>query len=331
MGLGGFPAVSLAQAREKAKAAQALVREGKDPIKECERREAERGSHFLKDIAADAFEARKAQLKGDGKAGRWFSPLELHILPKLGGVPVGEIDQRDIRDTLRPIWHEKAETAEKALQRLSICLQYAAALGPDVDLQAPAKAKALLGAHRRQRPNIPSLPWQDVPTFYGSLDERSICQLALRLLNLTAARSSEVRSIHLSEIQGEVWTIPAERMKTGVEHRIPLSDEALIRSVPKYQLYLERSGPIAGGFERPDGLVNRECVRDQGPDIDALSFHELNGFRKFVVKPEGAAKRQFLGRHCLDRQCHVAAEAKLHDGSARAHGGDGGAERCGDA
>jgi hypothetical protein len=80
MGLGGFPAVSLAQAREKAKAAQALVREGKDPIKERERREAERGSHFLKDIAADAFEARKAQLKGDGKAGRWFSPLELHIL-----------------------------------------------------------------------------------------------------------------------------------------------------------------------------------------------------------------------------------------------------------
>jgi integrase len=229
MGLGGFPAVSLAEAREKAKAAQTLVRAGKDPIKERERerREAERGSHFLKDIAAEAFEARKAQLKGDGKAGRWFSPLELHILPKLGGVPVGEIDQRDIRDTLRPIWHTKAETAEKALQRLSICLQHAAALGLDVDLQAPAKAKALLGAQRRQRGNIPSLSWQEVPAFYGSLTEGSICHLALRLLILTAARSSEVRSIHLSEIQGGVWIIPAARMKTGVEHRVPLSAEAL--------------------------------------------------------------------------------------------------------
>ena len=242
MGLGGFPAVSLAHARERAKAAQALVRDGKDPIKERERerRIAQQGSPTLKEIAAEAFEARKAQLKGDGKAGRWFSPLALHVLPRLGGVPVGEIDQRDIRDTLRPIWHEKAETAEKALQRLSICLQHAAALGLEVDLQAPAKAKALLGAQRRTRSNIPSVPWQDVPAFFGSLDEGSICNLALRLLILTAARSSEVRNIHLSEIQNNIWIIPAARMKTGVEHRIPLSAEA--QSVIEQAKTFERGG-----------------------------------------------------------------------------------------
>lgn len=101
--------------------------------------------HVLNDIALDAFESRKAELKGDGKAGRWFSPLELHILPKLGKMPVSEIDQRDIRDALAPIWHEKSETARKAMNRLGICIKHAAALGLDVDIQATEKAKALLG------------------------------------------------------------------------------------------------------------------------------------------------------------------------------------------
>ena len=93
-------------------------------------------------ITQDAFEARKAELKDDGKAGRWMSPLTLHVLPKLGEVPVTDLDQRDIRDTLAPIWHTKADTARKAMNRLLIVLPHAAALGLDVDLQATEKAKA---------------------------------------------------------------------------------------------------------------------------------------------------------------------------------------------
>ncbi len=135
------------------------MRDGKDAIKERERlnREAERNLNILADIAKDAFESRKAELKGDGKAGRWFSPLELHVLPKLGKMPVSRIDQRDIRDTLAPIWHTKADTARKAMNRLSICLRHAAALGLDVDLQATEKAKALLGKQRHTATQI--RPW----------------------------------------------------------------------------------------------------------------------------------------------------------------------------
>ncbi len=94
MGLGAFPAVSLKAAREAAEAARAVVRQGLDPIKERDRqrREAARNIHMLSDIALDAFESRKAELKGDGTAGRWYSPLELHVLPKLGRVPVADID-----------------------------------------------------------------------------------------------------------------------------------------------------------------------------------------------------------------------------------------------
>ena len=70
-----------------------------------ERREGARNLHVLDDIAKDAFESRKAELKGDGVSGRWWSPLKLYVLPKLGKIPVAEIDQTDIRDTLAPIWH----------------------------------------------------------------------------------------------------------------------------------------------------------------------------------------------------------------------------------
>jgi len=86
-----------------------LLSQGKDPIKERERerREAAKADHTLSMIAEEAFEARKAELKGDGKAGRWFTPLQLHVLPKIGRVPVEDIDQQDIKDTLAPTrqWH----------------------------------------------------------------------------------------------------------------------------------------------------------------------------------------------------------------------------------
>jgi integrase len=231
MGLGAFPAVSLKAARETAETARALVRQGLDPIKERDRqrREAARNIHMLSDIALDAFESRKAELKGDGTAGRWYSPLELHVLPKLGRVPVADIDQKDIRDTLAPIWHTKAETARKAMNRLGIVLKHAAALGLDVDLQATDKAKALLGKQRHTVTNVPAMNWRDVPAFYQSLGG-SISELALRLLILTAVRSGPLRMMHVDQIDGDIWTIPAAAMKGRLgatsDFRVPLSTEA---------------------------------------------------------------------------------------------------------
>lgn len=233
MGLGPVGDVSLKEVRETAERWRAVVRAGKDPIKERERekREAARNIHLLKDIAEDAFEARKAELKGDGKAGRWFTPLEHHVLPKLGKLPVSDIDQKDIRDTLAPIWHDKADTARKALNRLAICMKHAAALGLDVDLQAAEKARALLGKQRHIAGNIPAMAWQEVPAFYAGLNSGSVTQLALKLLILTGVRSAPLRHIHEDQIEGRVWTIPAEAMKGRKDatsaFRVPLSDEAM--------------------------------------------------------------------------------------------------------
>lgn len=233
MGLGRLSDVTLKEARERAESNRATVRAGSDPIKERERqrREAARNIHLLKDIAADAFESRKAELKGDGIAGRWMSPLEIHVLPKLGKVPVAEIDQRDIRDTLAPIWHTKADTARKAMNRLGICLKHAAALGLEVDLQATVKAKALLGKQRHKAVNVPVVPWVEAPAFYQSLDGGTITELALRLLILTAVRSNPLRFLSEDQIDGDVWTIPGDVMKgrkdATSDFRVPLSKEAL--------------------------------------------------------------------------------------------------------
>jgi integrase len=232
MGLGGFPALGLADARKVAERWRNLASAGRDPVKEreAEERAARREDISLAILTADAFEARKAELKGDGTAGRWLSPLTLHVLPKLGRVPVTDLDQRDIRDTLAPIWHTKADTARKALNRLSIVLRHAAALGFDVDLQATEKAKALLGKSRHVPQNIPAMTWADVPGFYASLETPTLTHLALRLLILTGLRSAPLRNIWLDQIEGDLWTVPAEAMKgrkgTTEAFRVPLSREA---------------------------------------------------------------------------------------------------------
>jgi len=233
MGLGGVGALSLKEAREKASHYRSLVAQDTDPIgtRRRLRAEARRNRNILRDVAQDAFESRKASLKGDGTAGRWFSPLELHVLPKLGRVPVAEITARDIRDTLQPIWHKKASTAMKAIDRLGIVLKHAAALELDVDLQAVPKAKALLGAQRHKVTAVPSMPWEDVPEFYASLTDPTPVNLALRFLILTGMRSLPVRFAHVDEIVDDVWTVPAEKMKGRrgkvEEFRVPLSSEAL--------------------------------------------------------------------------------------------------------
>ena len=103
MGLGGFPRVSLKQARGLAETARSQLVAGIDPIKERRtlKREALQSANTFEHLAHEAFEARKSELKGDGKNGRWFTPLALHVLPKLGSVPVEELAPRDLRDCIR--------------------------------------------------------------------------------------------------------------------------------------------------------------------------------------------------------------------------------------
>ncbi|MEM8848841.1 MAG: hypothetical protein AAGE03_02285 [Pseudomonadota bacterium] len=123
-------------------------------------------------------------------------------------------------------------------------LQHAAALELDVDLQAVLKAKAPLGAQRHTVTAVPSMPWQDVPGFYATLQDPSPVNLALRLLILTGLRSLPVRFARIDEVEGDIWTVPAKKMKGRrgkVEaFRVPLTSKVL-RVIELAKVY-ERKG-----------------------------------------------------------------------------------------
>ena len=228
MGLGRWPDVSIGEARTLAEEARKVARGGTDPV--FARKKAKQAGKplTLKEAVESCFEARKAELKGDGEAGRWMSPLTVHVIPKIGKYPVEEIDQHVLKDLLEPIWHKKPEAASKALNRLNLVLKHSAALGLEVDLQAGMKTRALLGKQRHTVEHIPSLPYEDAPEFYKSLVKANgVSALALRFLMVTLGRTSEVRLATFAEIEGDVWSLAGERTKTDTARRIPLVPEAV--------------------------------------------------------------------------------------------------------
>ncbi|MEL6709239.1 MAG: integrase arm-type DNA-binding domain-containing protein [Pseudomonadota bacterium] len=228
MGLGPWPDVSIAEARERAAEARKAVRDGRDPIVDRAKQRQAPKVVTLTEAAQGCFEAKKAELKNATAVKRWLGLLENHVLPKIGNIPVEDIDQHMIKKTLEPLWHSKAETARKSLGHIGQTLKYAAALGLEVDLQATMKARALLGKQRHKTEHIPAMPYAEASKFYRWLcDQDHTAALALRFLILTAARTSEVRLANFNEIENGVWTLSPERTKTGREHRVPLTPEAL--------------------------------------------------------------------------------------------------------
>jgi len=292
MGLGRWPDVSIAEARERAAAARKQLRDGVDPIADRSKIRRSIRRLTLAETIDGCFEARKAELKRDGDAGRWMSPLKMHIIPKLGTMPVEDVDQHSLVEILQPLWHDKSETARKALNRVTLALRHAAALGLNVDLQATMKARALLGKQRHVAGHIPSLPYTDAPAFYRSLVEsEGIAALALRFLMLTVARTSEVRFITFDEIKDGVWYLPAVRTKTGRDRRIPLVPET-IAIVEKARSLTNGSYlfPSVGGKPLSDAgmaaLMKRlgHCARPHGFRATFRTWVEEQTETSFEVK-----------------------------------------------
>lgn len=228
MGLGRWPDVSIAEARQHAGEARRKLRNGVDPIQERQKHRLLSNRLTVAEAVAGCFAAKQVELKNEGHAGRWMSPLKVHVIPKIGNKAIEDIDQHELKQILEPIWHKKPAAARKAMNRMNLTLKHAAALGLNVDLQAVMKAQALLGKQRHEVTHIPSLPYIEAPQFYQWLcTKETTSALALRFLILTLARTSEVRFATFDEIEEDIWTLPSARTKTGQVHRIPLSEEAL--------------------------------------------------------------------------------------------------------
>ncbi len=240
MGLGPYPDVTLSQARKIASEKRQLLREGIDPI---ERRQAVRRAEHDARATAKTFEecaqafiaAKEAEWKNAKHGSQWRNTLSTYAYPVIGKTPVREVDQKHILEILRPIWTDKTETATRLRGRIENVLDYATASGYrqgdnparwrghlDKLLATPSKVKRV--EHHA------ALPYLEVGSFMVELRKQyGIGARALEFAILTAARSGEVRGATWREIDqpSATWTIPAERMKAGKEHRIPLSDDAL--------------------------------------------------------------------------------------------------------
>ncbi|MEA5162056.1 tyrosine-type recombinase/integrase [Cereibacter johrii] len=238
MGLGPWPDVSLADARRARDRWAAVLLSGLDPISErdriraAERAEMDKRDPTLEELALITFEARKPSLRGEGTRGRWFSPIKKHVLPKLGARRVSSIHQTDIQRALAPIWRTKTATAEKCIGRLAIIFHHGKLAGLPCDPFTVEAAKHLLGDLRRDVVPIPATPWQEIPVLFETLAGHSGSSFdCARWLILTAVRSDAARGARFSEIEGDVWTVPVDRVKgregKAQPFRVPLSTAAL--------------------------------------------------------------------------------------------------------
>lgn len=237
MGLGPYPTLSLAQARSIRDEWANVLAQGGDPIDERNRRQEEEVAArskldpTFKEAVDLTFEARKDGLRGDGKRGRWMSPLTLYVIPKIGNKKVSAISQEDIRRAIAPIWRKKHPTAQKAIQRTRIVFEYARLMGVECDPFTVDAARHLLGVVHHRVEHQRSTPWQDIPELYARLSDEGSSASCIRWAILTLVRSHGCRGARFDEIKGDVWTVPAERVKGSVstvrDFRVPLSQPAL--------------------------------------------------------------------------------------------------------
>jgi integrase len=286
MGLGAFDLLTLQEARERAHAARRQLKiDGIDPIEakrtaKRERMLASARDKTFKDVALDYISAHEDHWRGDGSRLQWLQSFEKHVFPKIGDTPVGDIDVAGILNVLDPM-RNIPETAKRARNRIASILDWAAArdLRPHDN---PAKRPNLLPKRKRRVEHFAAMPYADVPAFIAELRQRPEgTARMLEFLILTAARPGEVLGMCWSEVDGNVWTVPSERMKGGREHRVPLSERAveLLAAQPregKYVFLGRRTGA------QPHPMVLVTLLRRMGRDVTAHGFR--SSFRDWAAE-----------------------------------------------
>ncbi len=240
MGLGSAGTFSLAEARDKALTCRKLCYEGIDPI---EMRRGQRQDAAIEAAKAITFrtcaeryvEAHKAGWRNAKHAAQWTATLEAYAFPVFGALPVAAVDTGLVMQALQPIWTTKAETATRVRGRVEAILDWATTHSYRRG-ENPARWKGHLANLLPKRSRVQkvehhaALPFAQVPAFLKGLAEQTgVAAKLLAFTILTAARTGESLGAQWSEIDLDagIWTVPAERMKAGAEHRVPLSSAAL--------------------------------------------------------------------------------------------------------
>jgi integrase len=239
MGLGSAQTVSLAEARELADQQRRLLRQGLDPINARKERKASeakaaKGPTFA-ECAAEYISKHAPSWRNPKHRQQWTNTLKTYANPIIGAIDVADVDIDRILKVLEPIWTAKTETASRVRGRIEAVLDWAAVQkyrssdNParwrgHLDKALPAPRKVAKVTHHA------ALPYADIPAFMKALRGREgMGAIALEFAILTAARTGEVIGAKWDEfnLEGKVWTVPKERMKTGAEHRVPLSPRCI--------------------------------------------------------------------------------------------------------
>ena len=228
IGLGAYPIVTLAEAREVALENARAVRQGHDP-RSARKRTVPTFAQALDTV----MDLHSANWRARGRSEKqWRASMEAYALPRLGRRPVNAITSADILAILLPIWNDKRETARRVRQRISATMKWAIAQGHRQDDPAGEAISEALPKNVIRKAHLMALPHGDVAAALKTIrDARAhpTTKLGLEFLILTAARSGEVRGARWDEIDLGLatWTVSGERMKAGRTHRVPLSPQAI--------------------------------------------------------------------------------------------------------
>ena len=279
IGLGGYPLVSLAEAREAALENRKLARAGGDPLAEKRRRR----TPTFREAANAVHEANKPRWRNDHHIASWMQTLERHAFPILGDMAVDRIGREDVLGVLAPIWGEKQETARRVRQRIRTVLRWCQAHGHVEHNAAGEAIDGALPAMPAVRQHLRALPYADVPEALR-LAEASNASLAVRLafryLTLTASRPGEVRGATWAEVDvgAREWRIPGSRMKGGREHRQPLSDAAMA-VLGQAREIRDGSGLVFPSPARPGRPLSDMAMTKLLRDVGLADRATVHGFR----------------------------------------------------
>jgi integrase len=240
-GLGSYPTVLLDAARDKARSFRTMIENGTDPVHERRRVRAAllaaKAKILTFDEAAKAvITVKRQEFRNAKHTAQWEMTLSTYVSPIIGALSVADIETAHIMKVLEPIWATKTETATRIRQRIEKVFDWCQARGYRT-AENPARwdghLKELLPqpAKIRRVKHFAAVPYHALPAFFSRLQHhKGISARALQFAILTAGRSGEVRGARWSEfdLTDKVWTIPAERMKAKKEHRVPLSDAAIV-------------------------------------------------------------------------------------------------------
>ena len=244
MGLGPWPAITLAEARQKARDAHTAIHKELDPLAERRKAEAHRKKHEgirFSDVAKRYIDTHQDSWTNAKHANDWASSLERYAYPILDQKPLSELETDDVLEVLEPIWRDKHETAKKVQGRIKLVFGYARTgqlyFGENPAVWQDHLCHYFAGrSHRKRLNHHRALPYRQMPEFYAKLAQiESMPSQALQFTILTAARTSEVLEARTDEFDlGKlIWQVPRDRMKAQMPHQVPLSDTAaeLVESV----------------------------------------------------------------------------------------------------